>query len=72
MAVKPQMKAPENTHFSVKYSCAIGGMQFRPSICYLIPASLTAVLEEQAKAGLVRLYTQEVRFVSGVARPFKG
>lgn len=55
--------------FSVKFSCIIGGGQFRPSICYAIPHSLKAKICEMADQGLAKLYDNEVRFVSGVARP---
>jgi hypothetical protein len=59
----------KNSYFSVKFSCTIGGGQFRPSICYKIPDSLADTVEEMVAAGLAKSYPAEVRFVSGVARP---
>jgi hypothetical protein len=67
-----EVKKEDAAFFSVKHSCTIGGGQFRPSICYPIPNSLAKVIGEMADQGMARLYAQEVRFVSGVARPMAG
>jgi len=63
---------PEMTHFSVSHSCTIGGTNYRPSICYPIPNSLAKAIAEMATKGLAKMYPNEVRFVSGTARPMKG
>jgi hypothetical protein len=58
-------------YFSVKFSTNIGGSNFRPSVCYPIPESLHIAIIGMAEKGLAKLYTEEVRFVSGVALPVK-
>lgn len=72
--VKYETPPGEPSFFSVKHSCTIGGTQYRPSICYPVPESLRSTVKKLAVEGLAKLYTEEMRFVSGVARriPYQG
>jgi hypothetical protein len=62
---------PEYSFFSVKNYCTIGGVRHRPSICYPIQFSLASTIESMEKKGMATRYTEEMRFVSGSARPVK-
>ncbi len=61
-------KKPD-THFSVTYSCTIGGAQFRPSICYELTNNLASTVREMVVKKLARTYTERQRFISGIPRP---
>jgi hypothetical protein len=58
-------------YFSVKHSTKIQGVNHIPSVCYPLPSSLQATIEAMAAKGLARIYTEKVRFVTGVPYPVK-
>jgi hypothetical protein len=59
--------------FSVKYSCLIQGVKYRPSVCYRLTGDVDKAVREMAGSSepTARIYQDEVRFVSGVARPVR-
>jgi hypothetical protein len=63
--------ANKGRFFSVKHSCAIGGQNFRPAVCYRLTGDLQKAVEEMQGNELARIYPAEVRFVSGVAYPIQ-
>jgi hypothetical protein len=67
------LKMPETKakFFSVKYSVAIQGVRYIPSICYPLPQGLSSVIEELASKDMAKIYAEEVRFVTGVPYPVR-
>jgi hypothetical protein len=57
--------------FSVRYNCVINGQSFRPAVCYRLAGDLQKAVEEMVEKELARIYSSEMRFVSGVAYPVK-
>lgn len=57
--------------FSVRYSTNIQGAHYVPSVCYPLPQSLRATVEEMAAKGMARIYPEKVRFVTGVPYPVR-
>jgi hypothetical protein len=57
--------------FSVVNPVKIGGVLYRPAVCYAVPGSLEDTIADLAAKGLVKIYPQEMRFVTGVAYPVK-
>jgi hypothetical protein len=57
--------------FSVAHGTKIQGVSYIPSVCYPLPASLQAAVEAMAAEGTARVYTEKVRFVTGVPYPVK-
>jgi hypothetical protein len=55
--------------FSVRCSCVINGQPFRPAVCYRLTGDLQKAVEEMKAKGLARIYSSEMRFVSGLAYP---
>jgi hypothetical protein len=64
---------PETKHkfFSVKHTTRLGVVRYIPAVCYKIPYSLQETIEGMVAQGLARVYTEEVRFVTGVPYPVK-
>jgi hypothetical protein len=67
------LKMPETQgkFFSVSQGIAIQGAKFHPAICYPLTPLLQPVVERMARDGTAKVYTERVRFVSGVAYPVK-
>ena len=55
--------------FSVRFTTIIGGITYRPSICYPVKQNALEAINQLVKEGNAALYDREVRFVSGVAYP---
>jgi hypothetical protein len=66
-----KMPNTRSKYFSVKYGTKIQGMLYIPSVCYPLPSGLQTVIEDMAVDGLARIYTEKVRFVTGVPYPVK-
>jgi hypothetical protein len=66
-----KMPDTKGKFFSVKYSTHIQGTHYIPSVCYSLSSSLQTVIEEMAAKGMARIYTEKVRFVTGVPYPVK-
>jgi hypothetical protein len=66
-----KMPDTKGKFFSVKYSTKIQGAFYIPSVCYPLPAGLQTVVEEMAANDLARIYTEKVRFVTGVPYPIR-
>jgi hypothetical protein len=60
-----------NRFFSVTHSTKIQGERYIPSVCYPLSSSLQTVIEEMAARDMARIYTEKVRFVTGVPYPVK-
>ena len=56
-------------YFSTTRELKINNVIYRPSICYKVPALAKRNLDELAKEGKVKFYTQPVRFVNGALAP---
>jgi hypothetical protein len=57
--------------FSVTQSTRIQGAHYTPSVCYPLSSGLQAVIEEMAAKDMAKIYTEKVRFVTGVPYPVK-
>jgi hypothetical protein len=57
--------------FSVLNPLKIAGVLYHPSVCYPVPGSLENTIADLAGKGLVRVYQEEMRFVTGIAYPVK-
>jgi hypothetical protein len=64
-----KMPDRKSRYFSVKHGTRIQGVHYTPSVCYLLPSSLQAAVEEMAAKDMARIYTEKVRFVTGVPYP---
>jgi hypothetical protein len=64
-----QMPDTRGKFFSVKHSTKLQGVRYTPSVCYPLSSGLQAVVERMASEGLARIYTERVRFVTGVPYP---
>jgi hypothetical protein len=65
------MPNTKSRFFSVKYSTKIQGALYIPSVCYPLSTGLQTVVEEMAASGMARIYTEKVRFVTGIPYPVK-
>jgi hypothetical protein len=59
----------KETHFSVSFSCTIGGSRFRPGVCYATTKSLHATIAKLVSEGRATFYNCEMQFVTGVPTP---
>jgi hypothetical protein len=66
-----KMPDTKGKFFSVKYSTRIQGVLYIPSVCYPLSTGLQAVIEEMAAKDMAKIYTEKVRFVTGVPYPVK-
>jgi hypothetical protein len=66
-----KMPDTRGRYFSVKHGMRIQGTLYVPSVCYPLPAGLQTVVEEMAAKGMTRIYTEKMRFVTGVPYPVK-
>lgn len=57
--------------FSVKHDVLIGGVRFRPTVCYALSSRLKEVIQKLVSEDKAALYDKEVRFVTGKAYPVK-
>jgi hypothetical protein len=57
--------------FSLTHSVYIDGARYLPTVCYKLSESLYETVKGLEAKGLARTYTEEVRFVTGVAYPVK-
>jgi hypothetical protein len=57
--------------FSVSREVSIRGANYRPAICYPLPSALLPAVQGMVEKGLAKIYSEKVRFVSGVAYPVK-
>jgi len=53
----------------VTYTVNIGQARFVPQVCYKMSSDLRATVEEMVEKGLARIYSEEVRFISGAPVP---
>jgi hypothetical protein len=65
------MEQGKRRFFSVRNETIIGGTRYRPAVCYRISATLQTTIEELEKREQARTYSEETRFISGVAYPVK-
>jgi hypothetical protein len=65
------LKMPDTRgkYFSVKHSTKIQGAHYIPSVCYPLSLGLQAVVEKMAAEDTAKIYTEKVRFVTGVPYP---
>jgi hypothetical protein len=66
-----KMPDTKGKFFSVKYSTKIQGALYIPSVCYPLSTGLQTVIEEMAAKDMARIYTEKVRFVTGIPYPVK-
>jgi hypothetical protein len=66
-----KMPDTKGKYFSVKYSTKIQGTLYIPSVCYPLPFGLQGAVEEMEKEGMAKIYTEKVRFVTGVPYPVR-
>lgn len=59
----------KETHFSVSFSCSIGGARFRPGVCYAVTQSLRPTIAELVNEGRATFYCCEMQFITGVPSP---
>jgi hypothetical protein len=67
------LKMPDTTarFFSVTHSTKIQGERYIPSVCYPLSSGVQAAVEEMTTKGMARIYTEKVRFVTGIPFPVK-
>ena len=65
------MADTKSRFFSVKYTMNIGMGRFIPSVCYKLTQDIQSAVEKLAAEGGAKLYTEQVRFISGVPCPLK-
>jgi hypothetical protein len=66
-----KMPDTKSRFFSVKHSTRIQGALYIPSVCYPLSTGLQTVIEEMAAKDMARIYTEKVRFVTGIPYPVK-
>jgi hypothetical protein len=66
-----KMPDTKGKFFSVKYSTRIQGALYIPSVCYPLSTGLQTIIEEMASNDMARIYTEKVRFVTGIPYPVK-
>jgi hypothetical protein len=66
-----KMPDTKGKFFSVKYSTRIQGAFYIPSVCYPLSTGLQTIIEEMAADDMARIYTEKVRFVTGIPYPVK-
>jgi hypothetical protein len=65
------MADEEKRYFSTKFTVKMFGSRYIPQVCYLIDGHIRATVMELAKKGEACLYSEKVRFVSGIAIPIQ-
>jgi len=65
-------KQSKYAFYSVRNPVKLDGLRRVPSVCYPIPSQKAEEMEKLAAEGLVVLYEQEVRFISGAPYPVAG
>lgn len=65
-------KPEEPGFFSLKNTYNIGGVRFRPAICYPMPELLKEAVKGLAAKGEAFLYLEEQVFINGVPTPRSG
>jgi len=58
-------------YFSVTYTTDVGQMRCIPQVCYWMNDEVRLAVEKMEQDGLAKIYTEEMRFVSGVAIPMR-
>jgi hypothetical protein len=66
-----KMTDTKGRYFSVKYSMKIQGVRYIPAVCYPLPPFLQDVVADMAAKDMATVYTEKMRFVTGVPYPVR-